>query len=100
MWALSNADLYIDPMFHRAVMGVESHNLDLFLASADRVREFYQRYSAGKTAVICEGAMGYFDGLGGITDEASAWKVADTLDLPVLQSLMQREQVFQSRLKS
>ena len=59
---------YIDPMFHRAVMGVESHNLDLFLASADRVREFYQRYSAGKTAVICEGAMGYFDGLGGITD--------------------------------
>lgn len=75
---------YIDPMFHRAVMDVESHNLDLFLASADRVREFYQRYSAGKTAVICEGAMGYFDGLGGITDEASAWKVADTLDLPVI----------------
>ena len=75
---------YIDPMFHRAVMGVESHNLDLFLASADRVKEFYQRYSAGKTAVICEGSMGYFDGLGGITDEASAWKVADTLDLPVI----------------
>ena len=75
---------YIDPMFHRAVMGVESHNLDLFLASADRVKEFYQRYSAGKTAVICEGAMGYFDGLGGITDEASAWNVADTLDLPVI----------------
>ncbi len=22
---------YIDPMFHRAVLGVESHNLDLFL---------------------------------------------------------------------
>ena len=75
---------YIDPMFHRAVMGVESHNLDLFLTSADRVKEFYQRYSAGKTAVICEGAMGYFDGLGGITDEASAWQVADTLDLPVI----------------
>ena len=75
---------YIDPMFHRAVMDVESHNLDLFLASADRVKEFYQRYSAGKTAVICEGAMGYFDGLGGISDEASAWKVADTLDLPVI----------------
>lgn len=75
---------YIDPMFHRAVMDVESHNLDLFLASADRVRGFYQRYSAGKTAVICEGAMGYFDGLGGISDEASAWKVADTLDLPVI----------------
>ena len=23
---------YIDPMFHRAVLGVESHNLDLFLS--------------------------------------------------------------------
>ena len=24
---------YIDPMFHRAVLGVESHNLDLFFLS-------------------------------------------------------------------
>ena len=23
---------YIDPMFHRGVLGVESHNLDIFLA--------------------------------------------------------------------
>ena len=24
---------YIDPMFHRSVLGVESHNLDLFFSS-------------------------------------------------------------------
>ena len=24
---------YIDPMFHRAVLGVESHNLDLFFSA-------------------------------------------------------------------
>ena len=28
--------------------------------------------------------MGYYDGLGGVTDTASAWQLADTLDLPAL----------------
>lgn len=75
---------YIDPMFHRAVMGIESHNLDLFLAPETRVKEIYKEYSRGKSAVVCEGAMGYFDGLGGTSDVASAWHVADTLELPVI----------------
>ena len=29
---------YIDPMFHRSVLGVESHNLDLFLCGEERLR--------------------------------------------------------------
>ena len=33
---------------------------------------------------ICEGAMGYYDGIGGTSDIASAWHLADTLNLPVL----------------
>ena len=33
---------------------------------------------------VCEGAMGFYDGLGGVSDKASAWHLADTLDLPVL----------------
>ena len=36
---------YIDPMFHRAALGVDSHNLDLFLAEGDTVREQYRRYA-------------------------------------------------------
>ena len=31
---------YIDPMFHRSVLDVESHNLDLFLADEAVVRSF------------------------------------------------------------
>ena len=27
---------YIDPMFHRAVLGVESHNLDLFFTEENQ----------------------------------------------------------------
>ena len=75
---------YIDPMFHRAVLGVESHNLDLFFSAPDTVRTLYAQGAAGHGAAVCEGAMGFYDGLSGVTDTASAWHLADTLGLPVL----------------
>lgn len=75
---------YIDPMFHRAVLGVESHNLDLFFSAPETVRSLYARHAAGHGAAVVEGAMGYYDGLGGVSDTASAWHLADTLDLPAL----------------
>ena len=75
---------YIDPMFHRAVLGVESRNLDLFFSAPETVRALYAKGAAGHGAAVCEGAMGFYDGLGGVSDRASAWHLADTLDLPVL----------------
>ena len=75
---------YIDPMFHRAILGVESHNLDLFFSSPETVRRLYARGTVGHDAAVCEGAMGFYDGLGGTSTTASAWQVADTLGLPVL----------------
>ena len=75
---------YIDPMFHRAVLGVESHNLDLFFSAPETVRSLYARHAAGHGAAVVEGAMGYYDGLGGVSDTASAWHLADTQDLPAL----------------
>ena len=75
---------YIDPMFHRAVLGVECHNLDLFFSSPETVRTLYAQGAAGHGAAVCEGAMGFYDGLGGVTPTASAWHLADALGLPVL----------------
>ena len=75
---------YIDPMFHRAVLGVESRNLDLFFTAPETVRTLYAKGAAGHGAAVCEGAMGFYDGLGGVSDRASAWHLADTLGLPVL----------------
>ena len=75
---------YIDPMFHRAVLGVESRSLDLFFSAPDTVRTLYAKGAAGHGAAVCEGAMGFYDGLGGVSDRASAWHLADTLGLPVL----------------
>ena len=74
---------YIDPMFHRSALGVESHNLDLYLSAPDTARTLYARYAAGHGAAVCEGAMGFYDGQG-LTTRASAWELADTLALPVL----------------
>lgn len=75
---------YIDPMFHRSVLGVESHNVDLFFSSESFLRQHYARHCAGHRAVVCEGVMGFYDGVGGTTSQASAWHVAHTLDVPVL----------------
>ena len=81
---------YIDPMFHRAILGVESHNLDLFLSGPERVKALFARACRGHGAAVVEGAMGLYDGLGGVTARASAWELADTLDLPVLLVLPAR----------
>ena len=75
---------YIDPMFHRAVLGVESRSLDLFFSAPETVRTLYAKGAAGHGAAVCEGAMGFYDGLGGVSDRVSAWHLADTLGLPVL----------------
>ena len=72
---------YIDPMFHSRVLGVPSRNLDLFLQGADGVRKTLSR-AAAEFAVI-EGAMGYYDGLGGTT-EASAYAVAELTETPAV----------------
>mgnify|MGYP001387896199 CR=1 FL=1 len=74
---------YIDPMFHRSALQVDSHNLDLFLSDRDMVRAIFARYAAGHGAAVCEGAMGFYDGQG-LTTRASAWELVDTLGLPVL----------------
>ena len=75
---------YIDPMFHRAALGVEGCNLDLFLSDRTTVRRLYGERCRRHNAAVCEGVMGFYDGVGGTTTQASAWDVANTLDLPVL----------------
>ena len=74
---------YIDPGFHRAVLGVACRNLDLYLAPPATVQALYAKGAAGCGAAVVEGAMGYYDGVGG-TPAASAWQVGQTLGLSAL----------------
>lgn len=87
---------YIDPMFHREVIGVPGYNLDTFLCGRENVRRMFvsrgesgTRYGTrpGRTCTqiaVIEGVMGYYDGLGGVSHEASTYDVADTLRAPAV----------------
>ena len=76
---------YIDPMFHTRVLGVPSRNLDLFLQGEAGVQRSYAAAGAADLALV-EGAMGFYDGVGG-TDQASAYAVAKLLRLPVVLAI-------------
>ncbi len=73
---------YIDPLFHREVLGVSGCNLDLFLTTPDRMRGLFTRY-AGPDISLIEGVMGYYDGVG-MTDRASSWHVARETETPAV----------------
>lgn len=73
---------YIDPMFHRAVLGISSGNLDAYFTESDMLTALYQEKEGGIS--IVEGVMGLFDGLGGTSEEASSYALAETLELPVI----------------
>lgn len=75
---------YIDPMFHREVLGIPSENLDLFFCEKEVLKQLFIRHGEKKELVITEGVMGYYDGLALDSDAASSYAVADTLHLPVL----------------
>lgn len=75
---------YIDPMFHREVIGVLSRNLDPFFSEEGQLRDIYLETERDRGIAVVEGAMGLFDGLGGISEAGSAYQVACALDLPIL----------------
>ncbi len=75
---------YIDPMFHREVLGVDSKNLDLFFSEPEELIRGYIRHTEGADIAVTEGVMGYYDGMALGSDRASSYDVAHTLGLPVL----------------
>ncbi len=90
---------YIDPMFHREVLGIPGYNLDIFLCGRRMMRELLFCHSISGKGIsekkisgveqgadhrisVIEGVMGYYDGLGGISYKASTYDVADATDTP------------------
>lgn len=75
---------YIDPMFHRQVLGVPSKNLDTFFTGPKKTKSLLMRAGADADIVVMEGVMGLYDGLGGIKKEGSSYDLADVTDTPVI----------------
>ena len=77
---------YIDPMFHRYVLGIPGRNLDSFFMPAEGVRKVLvdavREEQAGIS--VLEGVMGYYDGLGGTETSASSWEIAEITDTPAI----------------
>lgn len=75
---------YIDPLFHRYVVGVESCNLDSFFLSEQKVQQLFVRHAEHTDLAVIEGVMGYYDGVAGNTTQASAYDISRITKTPVI----------------
>lgn len=75
---------YIDPMFHTRVLGTPSRNLDTFFSGRDTTRYLFARSARRAGISVMEGVMGFYDGLGGVTKEASSYDLARVTETPVV----------------
>ena len=75
---------YIDPMFHRTVLGIDTGNLDTFFADADAIGHILARDTKEADLVVMEGVMGYYDGVGGTTTMASSYELSKVTKTPVI----------------
>ena len=75
---------YIDPMFHRSVLGIDTGNLDTFFADADAIGHILARDTEDAELIVMEGVMGYYDGVGGTTTTASSYELSKVTKTPVV----------------
>ena len=75
---------YIDPMFHRQVLGVPSRNLDTFFTGEEGTHKLFLKDRREDELVVMEGVMGLYDGLGGIREEGSSYHLAKVTQTPIL----------------
>lgn len=75
---------YIDPMFHRTMLGIDTGNLDTFFADADAIGRILARDTKDAELIVMEGVMGYYDGVGGTTTMASSYELSKVTKTPVI----------------
>lgn len=75
---------YIDPMFHSKVIGTKSRNIDTFFASKDTIYYLMNKATEDMDISVIEGVMGYYDGIGGISTDASSYDVGNVTNTPVI----------------
>ncbi|MBR2540297.1 MAG: cobyrinate a,c-diamide synthase [Mogibacterium sp.] len=73
---------YIDPMFHRRVIGIPGGNLDTFFSEPDEIRR--QIAESDSDYAVIEGVMGIYDGIAGASGKGSCYDVAGVTGTPVI----------------
>lgn len=74
---------FIDPMFHKKILELPSKNLDLFFTDEEKTKILFTQKNDSELSII-EGVMGLYDGLGCITEKASTYHLAQTLNCPII----------------
>lgn len=76
---------YIDPMFHRKVIGIPGSNLDSFFSDAEEIRRIVAEHvNEGHDAAVIEGVMGIYDGIAGASGKGSCYDIAKITGTPVV----------------
>ena len=78
---------FIDPMFHRRVLGVPGGNLDSFFSGDDELRKILSR--KGHEYAVIEGVMGIYDGIINNPSDrfdysGSCYEIASITDTPII----------------
>lgn len=73
---------YIDPLFHKEVIGTKSKNLDTFFSNEATIKYLFGNTAKDVDVSVMEGVMGYYDGVGGISTEGSSYELARVTDTP------------------
>ena len=81
---------YIDPMFHKTVLGISSRNLDPFFTEDSVTRMLLAKGQDSRDLAVIEGVMELYDGLGGIREEASSYALAKATNTPILLTVNAR----------
>mgnify|MGYP000978320333 CR=1 FL=1 len=75
---------YIDPLFHKKVLGIPSKNLDTFFTNEEETKELLLKNRREEDFAILEGVMGLYDGLGGVREEGSSYHLAKITKTPIV----------------
>ncbi len=75
---------FIDPLWHQAITGKPSYNLDTRMMRADACRLQLVTKTADTEIALIEGVMGLFDGAAGVGGEGSSIDLACALACPVI----------------
>ena len=81
---------YIDPMFHKTVLGISSRNLDPVFHRRQHNENACLKGQDSRDLAVIEGVMGLYDGLGGIREEASSYALAKATNTPILLTVNAR----------
>ena len=75
---------FLDPLWHQAVTGQPSYNLDTKMMGGEACRKLVSRFSKQADFGLIEGVMGLFDGHSGVGGEGSSVNLAKAINCPVL----------------